>query len=69
LKGIAAAVIAAFSISSSNAQSNLGAAIGCPTPVSSRPTVLRSTLATLGGAGDGELIANNVILNCIKTWL
>lgn len=69
LKGIAAAVIAAFSISSSNAQSNLGAACGCPTPVSSRPTVLLSTLATVGGAGDGELIANNVILDCSKTWI
>lgn len=51
------------------AQSNLGAACGCPTPVSSRPTVLLSTLATNGGAGDGELIASNVILDCSKTWI
>lgn len=51
------------------AQSNLGAECGCPTPVSSRPTVLLSTLATNGGAGDGELIATNVILDCSKTWI
>lgn len=69
LKGIATAVMAALSISSSTAQTNLGAACGCPTPVSSRPTVLLSTLATNGGAGDGELIANNVILDCSKTWI
>ncbi|HMT30686.1 MAG TPA: hypothetical protein PKD91_15540, partial [Bacteroidia bacterium] len=51
------------------AQTNLGAECGCPSPVSSRPTVLLSTLATNGGAGDGELIASNVILDCSKTWI
>lgn len=51
------------------AQTNLGADCGCPSPVSSRPTVLLSTLATNGGAGDGELIATNVILDCSKTWI
>ncbi|MEO8150812.1 MAG: hypothetical protein ABI723_24480 [Bacteroidia bacterium] len=51
------------------AQTNLGAECGCPTPVSSRPTVLVSTLATNGGAGDGELIAANTIFDCSKTWI
>lgn len=51
------------------AQTNLGASCGCPSPVSARPTVNLSTLATNGGAGDGELIADNVILDCSKTWI
>lgn len=51
-----------------NAQSNLGAACGCPTPVSSRPTVLLSTLAVSGGATDGDLLANT-ILGCDKTYI
>lgn len=66
---IAACAALALASISSHAQTNLGAACGCPTPVSSRPTVLLSTLATNGGAGDGELIANNVILDCSKTWI
>jgi hypothetical protein len=66
-KMIAAALtVAAFA--PSFAQTNLGAACGCP-PVASRPTVLLSTLATSGGAGDGELIANSVILDCSTTWI
>ncbi len=59
----------ALATASGFAQTNLGSSCGCPTPVSSRPTVLLSTLATNGGAGDGELIANNVVLDCSKTWI
>lgn len=51
------------------AQSNLGADCGCPTPVSSRPTVLLSTLAISGGADDGRLTATNTILDCTKNWI
>lgn len=51
------------------AQTDLGASCGCPTPVSSRPTVNLSTLAVNGGADDGRLIATNVILDCSKTWI
>lgn len=52
------------------AQSNLGAACGCPTPVSSRPTVNVSTLTdNSGGAADGELLAPNTIFDCSKTWI
>lgn len=67
-KLMATAALAMVSVSGI-AQTNLGAACGCPTPVSSRPMVLVSTLATNGGAGDGELIANNVIFTCDKTWI
>ncbi len=49
-------------------QTNLGTACGCP-PVSSRPTVLMSTLAVSGGATDGDLLAGNTILNCDKTYI
>lgn len=51
------------------AQSNLGADCGCPTPVSSRPTVLLSSLATNGGADDGRILSSNLILDCSKTWI
>ncbi len=68
-KLFAGAALAVVTFATGNAQTNLGASCGCPTPVSSRPTVLLSTLATNGGAGDGELIANNVILDCSKTWI
>ena len=64
-----ATVALAMTTATCFAQANLGAACGCPTPVASRPTVLLSSLATNGGAGDGELIANNVILDCSKTWI
>lgn len=50
-------------------QTNLGADCGCPTPVSSRPTVLLSTLTINGGADDGRFVANNTILDCSKTWI
>lgn len=49
-------------------QENLGAACGCPA-VSTRPTVSMSTLATIGGATDGDLIATNTILTCDKTYI
>lgn len=49
-------------------QQNLGEACGCP-PVASRPTVSMSTLATIGGANDGDLTATNTILTCDKTYL
>src|SRR5690349_20520910 len=62
----AAAILA--SIAPGFAQTNLGADCGCPTPVSSRPTVLVSTLATNGGAGDGELL-NNTHFDCSHTWI
>lgn len=65
---IATAALAVITTASGFAQSNLGASCGCPS-VASRPTVLLSTLATNGGAGDGELIATNVILDCSKTWI
>lgn len=65
---IATAALAVITSTTGFAQSNLGASCGCPA-VASRPTVNLSTLATNGGAGDGELIANNVILDCSKTWI
>ncbi len=69
LKKVMAAMLAALTTTTGFAQTNLGADCGCPTPVSSRPTVLLSTLATSGGSNDGSLIANNVILDCSKTWI
>ena len=68
-KLIAMAAFVFVIMSTGIAQTNLGANCGCPSPVSSRPTVLVSTLATNGGAGDGELIANNTIFTCDKTWI
>jgi hypothetical protein len=68
-KLFAAASIALASVVPGFAQTNLGAACGCPTPVSSRPTVNVSTLATSGGALDGELLANNTIFDCAHTWI
>src|SRR5262245_36936681 len=55
--------------SPAQSQSNLGASCGCPSPVSSRPTVLMSTLAVSGGATDGDLLATNTILTCDKTYI
>src|ERR1700757_2139532 len=67
-KLVAAAAIAVSSITSGFAQTNLGAACGCP-PVSSRPNVLLSSLATSGGANDGSLTATTTILDCSKNWI
>ncbi len=60
--------MALTSISTVVGQTNLGQACGCPT-VSTRTTVLMSTLAVNGGATDGDLIANNTILTCDKTYI
>lgn len=49
-------------------QQNLGEACGCP-PVASRTVVSMSSLAIVGGATDGNLIATNTILTCDKTYL
>lgn len=65
---MAMTAIAVMSVATSFAQNNLGADCGCPS-VSSRPTVLLSTLATSGGANDGELTATNTILNCATTYI
>ncbi|MEO8761170.1 MAG: hypothetical protein ABI388_07620 [Bacteroidia bacterium] len=67
-KLVAAAAIAVSSITSGVAQTNLGASCGCP-PVASRPSVLLSTLATVGGANDGSLTAATTILDCSKNWI
>ncbi len=64
---LVAAAIAVTSISSGFAQTNLGASCGCP-PVASRSIVLLSTLATNGGANDGELLGNT-LLGCDKTYI
>ena len=67
-RGIVGAVVAALSISTSHAQTNLGAACGCPSVASRTTTVLMSTLATVGGANDGELLGNT-ILTCDKMYI
>jgi len=64
IKMFSTAAVAAMSVSSLFAQTNLGADCGCP-PVASRPTVL---LTTLAGA-EGQLLAKNTILTCDKTWI
>ena len=64
---VATAVIAVSTIAPSFAQTNLGAACGCP-PVASRPSVLLSTLAVNGGSTDGDLLANT-LLGCDKTYI
>ncbi len=68
-KMVATASVVFASVLTGFAQTNLGSDCGCPTPVSSRPTVLVSTLATSGGALDGELLATNTILDCAHTWI
>jgi hypothetical protein len=64
---IATAAMAFAGIAPSFAQTDLGASCGCPA-VASRPTVLMSTLASVGGATDGDLLANT-ILSCDKTYI
>lgn len=68
-KLILTAAVAVMSGVQAYAQTNLGSDCGCPTPVSSRPTVLLSSLAASGGATDGELTATNTILDCAHTWI
>src|SRR4051812_38214984 len=58
--------MAVAGITTGNAQSNLGAACGCPT-VASRPTVLMSALPGFN-AGTGEL-TNGATLNCTTTYI
>ncbi|MEI7801221.1 MAG: hypothetical protein WCI97_01110 [Bacteroidota bacterium] len=67
-KIVASTAIALAFASNGFAQINLGSDCGCP-PVASRLTVLVSTLATNGGALDGELTAANTIFTCDKTWI
>lgn len=67
-KAAAFAFVAMAASFEASAQNNLGSACGCPT-VSSRPTVSMSTLATIGGATDGDLTATNTILTCDKTYI
>jgi hypothetical protein len=67
-KLFAAVVITVASAASGFAQTNLGAACGCP-EVNQRGTILLSTLAVNGGATDGSLTANTTILDCSKTWI
>lgn len=66
---IALAASAVFALATTSfAQTNLGADCGCPS-VSSRPTVLLSSLAAVGGTTDGELTATNTILDCSKLYI
>jgi len=68
-KFAAAASLAIAAVSTSFAQTNLGADCGCPA-VGSRTTVNLSSLAiTGGGANDGDLIATTTRLTCDKIYL
>ena len=64
------ATLAFISITQGFAQTNLGAACGCPSVTArASSTVLMSTLAVSGGATDGELTATNTILTCDKLYI
>lgn len=63
-KIVMSAAIAVAGTASVSAQTNLGAACGCPS-VGSRPTVNMSTLAD----GSGNLLAANTVLTCDKKWI
>ncbi len=66
---IALAASAVFALATSSfAQTTLGADCGCPS-LSSRSTVLMSSLASSTGATDGELTATNTILDCSKLYI
>ncbi len=70
-KVIASATLALAAISPSFAQSNLGAACGCTTPVASRPTVLLSSLpgfTVVAGTYGGEL-TNGAVLSCANNYI
>ena len=67
-KLIATAAMAFAAVTPVFSQSNLGESCGCP-PVASRSTVLMSTLASSGGATDGDLTATTTILTCNKTYI
>lgn len=68
ITNLAAVAIAMVTGTAAFAQTNLGSDCGCP-PVSSRPTVLVSTLAASGGNVDGELNATNTIFDCAHTYI
>ncbi len=63
-----AAALVVAALSSGFAQTNLGASCGCPSIAARTTTVLMSTLAVNGGAGDGDLL-NNTTLTCDKIWI
>lgn len=67
-KALAIFSIAVNAFTQVSAQTNLGSDCGCP-PVSSRTTVLMSSLAVSGGTNDGKLTAANTILDCSKTYI
>ena len=67
LKLAASAALAVSAIAPSFAQTNLGASCGCPA-VGTRTEVLLSTLAVVGTANDGDLLANTT-LTCDKTYI
>ena len=64
---ITTALLAVLFTAPGVAQTNNGAACGCPS-VASRTTVNMSTLATNGGASDGDLLGNTN-LTCDKLWI
>ncbi len=69
LKALATAAFAFGAFAGVQAQSNLGAACGCP-PVASRPTELLSSQAgytAVNGTGGG--ILSSMTLTCDKTWI
>ena len=69
-KIVASATLALASVAPVIAQSNLGSACGCP-PVSSRPTVLLSSLpgfSVVAGANGGEL-TSGATLTCQNTYI
>jgi len=67
---IALAASAVFALATSSfAQTNLGADCGCPSVSSRTTTVLLSSLATVGGNDDGNLIDSNTILDCSKLYI
>ena len=69
-KAIASLAIAFGALTSSNAQSNLGASCGCPS-VSSRPEILLSSLpgyVAVSGTFGGEL-TTGAVLTCDNTYI
>ncbi len=63
------AALAFISIAQGNAQSNLGAACGCPAVAARTNVINLSTLATVGGPTDGELTATNTVLTCNNMYI
>lgn len=70
-KIIASASLALVAITPSFAQSNLGSACGCTTPVASRPNVLLTSLSgyvAIPGTFGGEL-QNGAVLSCANNYI